>query len=505
MKSGCLFLSLFVSGLLPSGLAAQDSRPAKQASRIRPNVILILADDLGYGDVHANNPGSRLRTKALDALAASGMRFTDAHTPSSVCTPTRYGLLTGRYCWRSRLKRGVLNGYSPPLIEADRQTMGDLFSGSGARTAIVGKWHLGLGWVREGKEIDYSKPVTHGPMQLGFDESLIIPASLDFPPYVYLADGRVTDTTMVVQKPGRFPAFLRKGPRSKDLVMADVLDRLTERSLGFIRANAAKKQRFFLYFPLTAPHKPLLPHQRFRGKSGLGDYGDFVLQVDDCVGRILSAVDEAGITKDTMIVVSSDNGSYMYRLPPDKKPDHVESSRIAGYRVEHHRPNGIYRGTKADIWDAGHRVPLIVRWPGHVPAGQVEPRIVCLTDLMATFAELLGEPIAEGMAQDSVSFLPTLLGKSQPARPALVHHSVAGMFAIRQGRYKLIAGNGSGGRERPKGKPFARPYRLSDMEADPEEARDHLSEHPEVAHELERLLDSSRGSRQPQKTPRKSP
>ena len=509
---------VLLGGLAPCRAAAQvdgaAARPQSRPAGAAPNVVLILADDLGYGDMHAFNPDSTIPTPALDSLAAQGMSFTDAHTPSAVCTPTRYGLLTGRYCWRTRLKSWVLNGYSAPLIQAGRQTLGHLFQAAGHETAIVGKWHLGLGWkhvgeksrtgekgqerdegrkARQGNQIDFTKPVTDGPNAHGFDHSYIVPASLDFPPYVYVRDGKVTDPGIVQQEAQRFPAFLRKGPRAKDLVMEDVLDHLTAQAVDFIKTCAADKKPFFLYFPLTAPHMPVLPHERYRGKSGRGPYGDYVVQVDDCVRKVTETIEAAGIRDRTIVIFSSDNGSYMYRLAEDKKPDHVEDETVKGYRPAHHRANGPFRGTKADIWEAGHHVPLIVRWPGKVATGAESARLVCLTDLMATCAGLLGTSPGPGMAEDSVSFLPTLFGTaSQPERPAIVHHSGAGMFAIRKGRWKLIAGNGSGGRELPKGKPFTRPFQLYDLEADVSESDDRLADEPEVARELEKLLDQIR-------------
>jgi len=464
--------------------------PLSDRSNARhPNVILIMADDMGYGDVHALNPDSRIPTPNLDGLARGGMSFTDAHTPSSVCTPTRYGLLTGRYCWRSRLKRGVLNGYSSRLIEPGRQTIGHVMQAAGYHTAIVGKWHLGLGWKKRAGELDFTQAVEDAPNALGFDSSYIIPASLDFPPYVYLRDGRVTDPEVVTQPRQAFPAFLRQGPRSRDLVMEEALDHLTERAAGYIRERASSRQPFFLYFPLTAPHKPALPHRRFRGQSGLGDYGDFVTQVDWTVGQVLAAARRAGVEEDTLVIYTSDNGSYMHRYDQADKPDHVDDAKIQGYRSERHRANGPLRGTKADVWEAGHRVPFLVRWPGHVAPGTRCSRTICLTDLLATCAELVGAGLRPDIGEDSVSFLPSLRGATPTGvRPPVVHHSAAGMFAIRSGKWKLVAGNGSGGRQRPKGKPFAKPYRLFDLSSDLAEANNVIDQHPEVARRLEASL-----------------
>lgn len=464
------------------------------AAQDTPNIVLILADDMGYGDVRALNPESAIPTPNLDALAAGGMTFTDAHTPSAVCTPTRYGLLTGRYCWRGRLKRGVLNGYGARLIEDGRRTLGDLLGGAGYHSGIVGKWHLGLDWPKrddDPKAIDFTAPVGDVPNALGFDWSHVIPASLDFPPYVYIEDGRVTEPETVDQEGQPFPAFLRRGPRAKDLVMEEALDHLTAEAVGYIRERAAIGEPFFLYFPLTAPHKPTLPHRRFRGRTGLGDYGDFVVQVDHTVGEVLAAIDAAGITEDTLVIYTSDNGSYMYRYDDPDRTDHTEDAAIQGYRASSHRANGPFRGTKADVYEAGHRVPFFVRWPGRVAAGSRSDATICLTDCMATFAEIVGAELAGDMGEDSFSFLPILRGEERAVpRAPVVHHSAAGMFAIRDGRWKLIAGDGSGGRERPRGKPFAEPFQLYDLSVDLDESDDVIAAHPDVAARLvERLTE----------------
>lgn len=479
-------LALLAACVVPDA----EDRPAK------PNIVFVLADDMGYGDVHALNAASTIPTPNLDSLAADGTAFVDAHTPSSVCTPTRYGVLTGRYCWRGRLKRGVINGYGKPVIEDGRQTVAAMLKDAGYHTTIVGKWHLGLSWPKgEDGKIRFDQPVGDPPNVHGFDHSYIIPASLDFPPYVYVQDGQVTDPRVVEQKGQRFPAFLRKGPRAEDLVMEEVLGHLVDHACDVVRERAAQDQPFFLYVPLPAPHKPVLPHPDFRGKTKLGDYGDFVAQVDDTVGRLLKALDEAGVAEDTLLVYTSDNGSFMHRYDDPARKDHVDDVAIQGYRPEHHRANGPLRGTKADIWEAGHRVPFFVRWPGRVPAGARVGATVCLTDFFATCADLLDVPLGDDAAEDSFSFLElATTGASAQVRPPVVHHSVAGMFAIRKGRWKLVAGNGSGGRQKPKGKPFGKPYQLYDLDSDLGEERDVAAQHPEIVAELSAQLEAIRSS-----------
>ena len=251
---------------------------------------------MGYGDVQALNPKSKIPTPHLDKLAAEGMTFTDAHSPSAVCTPTRYGLLTGRYSWRTRLKSGVLNGYGEPLIEPGRPTVGSFLKQHGYHTGIVGKWHLGLGFAKtaDGK-FDFSKAISDGPHTSGFDFSYVIPASLDFPPYRYIKNGKNTKYPLLEQAAQPFPEFLRKGERSPELVMEDCLDDLLAQATSYIQRQAKGDKPFLLYFPLTAPHKPVLPHYRFRGETELGPYGDFIVQVDWTVGQVLKAIDEAGL------------------------------------------------------------------------------------------------------------------------------------------------------------------------------------------------------------------
>ena len=453
-----------------------------------PNIVFILADDMGYGDVHALNPKSRIPTPHLDQLSASGMTFTDAHTPSAVCTPTRYGLLTGRYCWRSRLKRGVLNGYGTPLIEPDRQTVAGFLKQAGYHTGIVGKWHLGLELPKSanGKELDFSKPVGNGPPQRGFDYSYIIPASLDFPPYVYIENGKSTNAETVTQKGIGFPGFLRKGPRSKDLVMENCLDDLLKQATGYIQRQSGTKQPFFLYFPLPAPHKPVLPHPRFHDKTKLGPYGDFIVQVDWTVGQVIEAIQRAGIRDNTLVIYSSDNGSFMYRQETTSQADHVTDRTVQAYQSRHHTSNHVFRGTKADIWEAGHHVPFFASWPGQIAAGSHNGETICLTDFFATAAGVVKRSLPATVAQDSFNLEPLMRGNTwDTPRAPVIHHSAAGMFAVRSGKWKLVLGNGSGGREMPRGKAFQKPYQLFDLSSDLSERHNVIDQFPEVAARLE--------------------
>ena len=459
-----------------------------------PNVVVILADDLGFGDVAYLNPQSRIPTPNLDRLAGQGMAFVDAHTPSAVCTPTRYGLVTGRYAWRTQLKRGVLNGYGEPLLAPDRETVGTFLQARGYRTAVIGKWHLGLGFAKDAAgEFDFDGPIDDGPHTHGFDDSFIIPASLDFPPYVYIRDGKITGLPLGSQPGLKFPRFMRAGELAKDLDPVGVLDRLVNESADFIRRQVRQERKFLLYVPLTAPHKPVWPGKRFVGKTDLGPYGDFIVHVDAALGGIVKAIDDAGIGDETLVIFTSDNGSFMYRLDGISEDDHTDDETIQAFRSLNHTSNYVFRGTKADIWESGHRVPFFARWPGTVEPGSIQARTVCLTDVFATVADIVGAALPEDVAEDSFSLLPLLRGKdwARPRAP-VIHHSGGGMFAIRDGRWKLVAGNGSGGREKPSGKPFERPYQLFDLEIDPSEKRNVYDEHPIIAMRLEQALERIR-------------
>ena len=487
--AGLLLALAVLAAIMPMRASAQD----KDAARA-PNIVIVLADDLGYGDVGYLNSQSQIPTPNLDTLAGQGMAFLDAHSPSAVCTPTRYGLLTGRYAWRTRLTRGVLDGYDGPLIAPNRETLGSFLGSTGYRTAVIGKWHLGLGFAKNALgEFDFEEPIDDGPHTHGFHESYIIPASLDFPPYVYIRDGEITGFPLGQQSGMEFPRYMRAGELASDFDPADVLDELIRQATGFIQRQASDGSPFLLYLPLTAPHKPVWPAQRFEGTTELGPYGDFIVQVDAAVGDVMSALDQAGVDDNTLLIVTSDNGSFMSRLDGLDDRDHTDDSTIQAYRAGNHTANHVYRGTKADIWEGGHRVPFFARWPGQIEPGSTREEVISLTDVFATVAEIVGKELPNNAAEDSFSLLPLLRGNPW-ARPraAVTHHSIQGMFAIRDGRWKLVAGNGSGGREDPIGQPFERPYQLFDIASDPSEQSNVYDQHPAVAQRLERELERIR-------------
>ncbi len=476
------------------GINCKQANKTLNIKPTNPNIIYILADDLGYGDILCYNENSKIITPNMDKLASEGIQFTDAHTSSAVCTPTRYGILTGRYNWRSLLKRGVLSGYSKALIESDRLTVGKLLQENGYHTAFVGKWHLGWDWhvsapddwqsgslgMTADPEVDFSKPIQNGPKDRGFSYSYGFSGSLDMAPYVYVENGLPTsvptDTTICVDGKG----FWRKGVTSPDFVHARVLPHLTEKSVQYINEQAQTNQPFFLYFALPAPHTPILPTTEFLGKSNTNFYGDFVLQVDDVVKKIIEAVEKNDIRENTMIIFTSDNGC-------SPMANFAELGKIG------HDPSYIFRGHKADIYEGGHRLPFILSWPEKVKPGLKSNEIICTTDLMATLADILDYPLPDDAAEDSYSFLPVLAGKDYkiPIREATVHHSVDGRFAIRQGDWKLILWPGSGGWSYPRNNEITDDmyrFQLYNLKEDPSEEKNLAGKYPAKVDKLKKLL-----------------
>ncbi len=487
--------------LLPLFLSALFC--AVTANAAPPNIVYVLCDDLGYGDVRCLNSEGKIATPNCDRLAAAGMIFTDAHSSSAVCTPTRYGILTGRYNWRSRLKSGVMGGMSPPLIEDGRLTVPAFLHEHGYATAGIGKWHLGMNWTMkpegaafrdnieggaEGWRVDFTKPIAKGPNWAGFDYYFGIAASLDMVPYTFIENDRVTvvPTTdaafpMMAGRPG---GKTRKGPAAAGFEAVDVLPTLTRKAVEYIDAHAvaAKDGKpFFLYLPLNAPHTPIAPSPEWEGKSGLNPYADFVMQVDASLGSVLAAIDRGGIAENTLVIFTSDNGCS----PEAKFPELLAKG---------HNPSFHFRGTKADIFDGGHHIPFLVRWPARVKAGQTTDQIICLTDLFATCAEILGEKLPDTAAEDSVSILPVLEGRAEkPLREAIVHHSINGSFSIRQANWKLELCADSGGWSEPKpGTKSATelpPLQLYDLASDIGETTNVQAEHPEIVARLRTLLE----------------
>ncbi|WP_026947643.1 sulfatase family protein [Algoriphagus marincola] len=489
MKKPLHWISLLIS------LSFFYSCQEKTATKKHPNVIIILADDLGYGDIGAFNPESKIPTPHIDQLAQEGMSFTDAHTPSAVCTPTRYGLLTGRYNWRSKLKSGVLTGKSKALIEKERTTIADVMKNAGYHTAFIGKWHLGWNWgLQEGdslrgegwdakdfEQLDFTKPVSHTPNDLGFDYAFGHSGSLDMAPYVYVENGKVTaipDTVTV--NTGKY-SWWREGPTAPDFDHEQVTPNFFERSIQYIKDQSKQNQPFFLYLALPSPHTPILPTPEWQGKSGVAPYADFMLMIDDYVGQINQAIKKAGIEDNTLVIFTSDNGG--------SPAAGLDIMQAAG-----HYSSYIYRGHKADIYEGGHRVPFIAKWPSKIKPGVLSSQTICLTDLMATAAEIVAYDLKPNEGEDSFSLLKMLEGNDTEGivREATVHHSINGSFAIRQGDWKLIMAKGSGGWSFPKpgdpaeeGLPEVQLYNLA---LDPGESQNLQDRYPEIVSDLKKLL-----------------
>ena len=450
----------------------------------KPNIVYILADDFGIGDVSVYNPNGKIITPNIDQLAKNGVRFTDAHTTSSVCTPTRYGIMTGRYNWRTTLKSGVLHGYDTPLLDPKRETVASFLQKQGYNTGIVGKWHLGWNWgnIEAGeKKVDFTKKIQNGPNKRGFDYSFCIPASLDMPPYAYVENGFCTtvpkDTCL-----GRTGIELfRAGISAPDFKPEEVLGKFTEKAIAYINENAKKDKPFFLYFPLAAPHTPILPIGKFVGKSNVSPYGDFVLMVDDVVKQVVETLKKNGVFENTIIIFASDNG---FANPADLKAQLSKG----------HNPSMMYRGVKTDIFEGGHRVPFIVSWGGNLKKTKVSNQLVSTTDFFRTIAELNNVKLDDKTAEDSFSFLSEITGKktSFAKREAVVHHSSNGFFAIRKDNWKLIMCPHSGGNSKPKentdeAKSLPQ-IQLYDLSNDIGETQNVYEKHPELVKQLTDIL-----------------
>ena len=468
-----------------------------------PNIVYILADDLGIGDVSRYNLKSAWQPPHLDRLAREGLRFDAAHSASSLCTPSRYAFLTGRYAWRGPLKQGVLQGYHPALIEPGRPTVASFLRQHGYTTAVFGKWHLGLDWVRTGpllENVDFSKPFAAGPTTHGFDRFFGISASLDMPPYVWLAQDRATMVPTATVADSPTPKLWRAGPIAADFKMEDVQPRLIATALDYIaeRATAKDGKPFFLYLPLAAPHTPVLPTRDFEGKTKTTSYGDFVAQVDADVGQLVMTLEKHGLSKNTLVIFTSDNGF-------------APAADVPGHAKFNHDPSGGYRGFKSDLYEGGHRVPFIAHWPGTIKAGTTSDALVAQLDLFATAADLVGAKLPETAAEDSFSFLPLLRGEKQSARTAIISHSAEGRFAIQAGPWKLLLWPGSGGWSAPTPKPSVwlkvertdlatlPSFQLYHLAIDPAEKQNLAAAQPEIVQRLGQMLraDIERGRSTP--------
>ncbi len=469
----------------------------------RPNVVLILADDLGYGDVQCYNPTrGKIPTPNIDRLAAEGMRFTDAHSSSGVCSPSRYTLLTGRYHWRTRLQSGIVEYLEGPLISAERLTIAGLLKQQGYHTACIGKWHLGWDWDippdqralfapgrrtfpevtdrhRDAWQARFSQPIGGGPTTRGFDEYFGTDVP-NWPPYCFIDNDRTIGIPTQFLPQALFENNLAStsGPALADWQLEAILPALTERACQYIGQRAKSQQPFFLYLPLTSPHTPLAVNESWRGKSGLDSaVADLIMETDDAVGRVLAAVAQSGAEDNTLVIFTSDNG-----FAPYVGAKHLEERG--------HFPSGPLRGYKGDAWEGGHRVAFIARWPGVVEPGTVCDQLVHQADVMATVAQIVGVTLPDDAGVDSFSLLPLFEGGADPPREHAVSQGARGLFALRKGRWKMLFGPGGGGgwsnlsATAPDGHP-AQLYNLAD---DPAETKNRYAQQTEIAGEMTGLL-----------------
>ena len=486
-----------LASLLALGCALASSCATKPSER-PPNVVVILADDFGVGDIQAHYPNNKIPTPYLDSLVAQGMSFTDAHSPSAVCTPTRYGLLTGRYSWRTRLREWVLAAYEPPLIAEGRPTLPQMLRDSGFATALVGKWHLGWEWpgpqpsrmtdVRNGQktlEWDFTRPILDGPTARGFDYYFGVDLP-NMPPFTFIENDRVVaqPTERYVLDPSEgvvMPRGFEGSPIAPGWRFREIVPELTTRAVEVVHDLSGEDRPFFLLYSMTSPHEPISPAPAFQGKSGIAPIADFVMETDWSAGQVIKAVDDAGIGDRTIVIFTADNGHSHYTG--------WDELVAAG-----HRPSGPYRGHKGDVWEGGHRVPLLVRWPGQVEAGSTSDQLVSLTDVFATALDVAGIELPSEGAEDSVSFLAARGDSKAEGRQSLVSHSNHGEFAYRDGSWKLVFRNRDSRLDESRGEP--RVVELYDLASDVAEEVDLSAERPEVVKALRSKFDEviSRGA-----------
>ena len=462
----------------------------------KPNIIYLLADDMGQGDVSCYNADGKIPTPNVDRMVREGMKFMDTHTSSGVCTPTRYGIMTGRYSWRTpTLKKGVLGGHSPHLIEPERETVASFLKKQGYATACFGKWHLGMDWTlidasKKGvsrvswKYVDPHGPITNGPNSVGFDYYFGIAGSLNMDPHAYIENNHMLGTIEVLKTLDEvnargFTQPSKPGYAAKEYVQQEALPTFTKKACNWIREH--KDGPFFVYFPFPSPHSPIVPNKQFLGKSGLSLHGDYCMETDWAVGEVLKTLDELGLADNTLVIFTADNGT----------------SPKAGFpamAAKGHHSSWIYRGMKGTNWEGGHRVPFVVRWPGTVKPGSVSDQLLCTTDFMATLSEISGVKLVGDVGPDSISFLPALKGQPIPGNDQrlVIHHSDKGIFAIRKGKWKVMFDDfgGSNRGDPRKDEPIknAAPLQLFDMEKDAVENVNLAAQYPEVIEGLKKEL-----------------
>lgn len=448
-----------------------------QAEGRPPNLVVILADDWGYGDARCYNPEGKIPTPHVDRLAREGMKFTDAHSASGLCTPTRYGILTGRYPWRTHLQEGVLNK-GEPLIAENRLTVASLLKSAGYRTAAFGKWHLGWETAPDG---DRTR-IIGGPLDHGFDSyfGVYMP---NRPPYAFVKDRHFDEEPTEPYKPTKAESekwmkVLPKGPKAPSWDFEAIVPSIAAPALDWLRDQAGSAEPFFMYYALTSPHFPIAPSSPWQGRSGINRTADFFMETDDAVGQVLAVLDETGLADHTIVVFAADNGH-----------DHWESGMIADFARKGHAVSGPYREAKASGYEGGHRVPFIVRWPGVVPAGSTSDALISLNALMATSAELIGQELPPTAGEDSFSILPLLKGSDarQHEHPFVITQNAAGQLAIRKGPWKYIHPMHEIGEFAPGWRP-SKGNELYHLGNDPGEKQNLATLHPEELESLEAAL-----------------
>lgn len=497
------------------GGASMDTRQAS-----KPNIVYFFVDDMGYGDASCLNPHGKIQTPNIDRLAKEGMTFTDAHSSSAVCSPSRYSVLTGRYNWRSTLQKGIVGVYGDPLIAENRLTVPGFLKQHGYHTGCIGKWHLGMGWdftadkdtfcpssnfgasdtaevlVRESTPFEqaawreaFSKPTTGGPTTRGFDTYFGVDVP-NWPPYCFIENDRTVGIPSE-WLPGRLLGgnlASTAGPAMPYWHFEQLLPTWAQKADAYIKDRSEAEEPFFLYLPMTSPHTPLSVNKSFIGKSGLNNlYADLVMETDDVLGRVMASLRRHGVDDNTLVLFASDNGCAHYVGAKEDGYGPFE----AAMEPQGHYPSGPYRGYKSDAWDGGHRVPCIARWPGVIEPDRTCDALVCLSDLMATCADIVGKVLPDNAGEDSVSMLPLFRQTGGYSRTTVVHHSLSGKFAIREGRWKLVLCPGSGGwtcNDAEAAKAGLPLVQLYDMQADSGEMQNLQAERPDKVKELVALL-----------------
>ncbi len=481
----------------------------------KPNIVYFFVDDMGYGDASCLNPEGKIKTPNIDRLAHAGMIFTDAHSSSAVCSPSRYSVLTGRYNWRSTMQRWIVPVYGDPIIAADRLTVPGLLQQQGYHTCCIGKWHLGQGWdfevnkdmfcpsqnfgsgsktamARQATRAEqaiwrdaFSKPTTGGPTTRGFDTYFGVDVP-NWPPYCFIENDRtvgIPSEWLPERLLGDNQAS-KAGPAMPYWHFEQLLPTWADKAESYIQTRVAADEPFFLYMSMTSPHTPLSVNKHFIGKSGLNNlYADLVIETDHILGRVLDALGRHGVADNTLVIFASDNGCAHYAGTFADGRGNGEACMEA----QGHYSSGPYRGYKSDAWDGGHRIPCIARWPDVIKPGQTCDALVCLTDLMATCADLTGVALPADAGEDSVSMLPLFQQAGDEQRTTVVHHSVSGKFAIRDGRWKLVLCPGSGGwtyNDAEAAKAGLPLVQLYDMQTDPGEKKNVQAEQPDKVREL---------------------